>query len=128
MRLRELTLIGFLIFAAFCYAQTSPTPMPETGIEGVITISPSHGGAVRPGMTSSKPLSNTTFVVSNQAGPVTEFTTDDEGHFKVLVAAGHYSIRRKGPQNGIGRFGPFDVDVAAGQTTRVEWRCDSGMR
>src|ERR1700724_1244486 len=80
MRLRHLTLIGFLIFAPFCYAQTSSTPMPETGIEGVITISPSHGGAVRAGIPSSKPLANTTFVISNQAGPVTEFTTDDEGH------------------------------------------------
>src|ERR1700719_3496808 len=61
MRLQHLSLIGFLAFAAFCYAQTSPTPIPmpeaaDSGIEGVITVGPPHGGPVRPGMTSSAPL------------------------------------------------------------------------
>jgi Prealbumin-like fold domain len=128
MRFRELTLIGFLIFAAFCYAQTSPAPMPETGIEGVITISPSHGGAVRPGITNSKPLANTTFVVNNATGTVAEFTTDNQGQFKIALAPGPYWVARKGEQHKIGRYGPFDVDVTAGQMAKVEWRCDSGMR
>ena len=129
--LLRLTLIGFLGFAAFCYAQTpSPTPMAqvETGIEGVITISPIHGGPVRPGIPSSKPLADTTFSVSNETGAVTEFTTDDQGRFKVALAPGHYSVVKKGWQKGIGRYGPFDVHVAAAQVTKVEWRCDSGMR
>jgi hypothetical protein len=130
MRLRSLTLIGFLIFAAFCYSETSPTPMPqvETGIEGLITISPSHGGAVRPGMTNSKPLINTTFVVSNATNAVAEFTTDDHGRFRIAVAPGRYSVARKSDQHKIGRYGPFDVDVTPGQMTKVEWRCDTGMR
>jgi hypothetical protein len=128
MRLKHLTLIGFLIFAPFCYAQTSSTPMPETGIEGVITISPSHGGAVRPGITSSKPLANTTFVVSGGSGSATEFITDNQGRFKIVLAPGRYSVAKKGEQHKIGRYGPFDVDVTAGQIAKVEWRCDSGMR
>jgi hypothetical protein len=102
--------------------------MPETGIEGVIIISPSHGGAVRPGMASSKPLANTTFVVSNAANAVAEFTTDDQGRFKIALVSGRYSVARKGGQHKIGRYGPFDVDVTAGQMTKVEWRCDTGMR
>jgi hypothetical protein len=40
---------------------------------------------------------------------------------------GHYSVARKG-QGKIGRCGPFDIDVMNGQITKVEWRCDSGMR
>ena len=100
----------------------------ESGIEGVITVSPSHGGAVRVGEQSSKPLANVPFVVANEKGPVAEFTTDDQGRFKVALALGHYSVERKGGQHKIGRYGPFDVDVNAGQVTKVEWRCDSGMR
>jgi hypothetical protein len=131
MRLQRLSLVGFLVFAGFCYAQTSPTPMPEaaeTGIEGVITLSPTHPGPVRPGMISSKPLANATFVVGNENGAVAEFTTDAQGRFKVSLAPGHYTVTKKDQQKGIGRHGPFDVDVTAGQMTKVEWQCDTGMR
>jgi hypothetical protein len=133
MRLQHLSLIGFLAFAGFCYAQTSPTPIPmpeaaDTGIEGVITVGPTHGGPVRPGMTSSAPLANATFVVGNENGAVAEFTTDDHGRFKVSLAPGHYTVTKKAWQKGIGRYGPFDVDVVAGQMTKVEWHCDTGMR
>jgi hypothetical protein len=127
----RLTLIAFVSFAAFCYAQTpSPAIVPklESGVEGSISVSPAHGGPVRPGFASSKPLANTTFVVSNDSGPVAEFTTNDHGGFKVAVPPGRYSVARKGQQKGIGRYGPFDVNVVAGQITRVEWQCDSGMR
>ena len=100
----------------------------ETGIEGVITLSPTHPGPVRPGMISSKPLANATFVVDNENGAVAEFTTDDKGRFKVSLAPGHYTVTKKDRQKGIGRYGPFDVDVTAGQITKVEWQCDTGMR
>jgi hypothetical protein len=133
MPLQRLSLVGFLIFAGFCYGQTSPTstPMPEaaeTGIEGLITLSPTHPGPVRPGMISSKPVANAAFVVGNENGAAAEFTTDGQGHFKVSVPPGHYTVTKKDQQKGIGRYGPFDVDVTAGQTTKVEWQCDTGMR
>ena len=130
MRFLTFILIGFLSFAGFCFGQTSATPMTtnESGIEGVITVSPRHGGPVRVGEQGSKPLANVPFVVTNEKGPVAEFTTDDQGHFKIMLAAGHYSVARKGGQGKIGRYGPFDVDVVAGQMTKLEWRCDSGMR
>ncbi len=125
----RLTIAALLMCAGFAFAQTS-TPMPETetGIEGVITIGPTHGGPVRPGMPSSRPLANATFVVGNDTGAVAEFTTDAQGRFKVSLAPGHYSVTKKDQQKGIGRYGPFDVDVAAGQMTKVEWHCDTGMR
>jgi Prealbumin-like fold domain len=124
------SLIGFLVFAGFCFGQTSPTPMTtnESGIEGVVVVSPAHGGAIRVGEQSSKPLANVPFVVANDKGTIAEFTTDEQGRFKITLAPGHYTVARKGAQKGIGRFGPFDVDVSAGQMTKVEWRCDSGMR
>jgi len=133
MQRQCLSLVGFLVFAGLCFAQTSPTstPMPETaetGIEGVITLGPTHGGPVRPGMESSRPLANATFIVGNDSGAVAEFTTDDKGHFKVSVTPGHYTVTKKNQQKGIGRYGPFDVDVTAGQMTKVAWQCDTGMR
>src|SRR5438876_330028 len=115
----------------FRCAQTPPTPMPEaaeTGIEGVMTVGPIHGGPVRPGIPSTKPLANAIFVVGNETGAVAEFTTDDQGRFRVSLAPGHYTVTKKDNQKGIGRYGPFDVDVTAGQMTKVEWHCDTGMR
>ena len=91
-------------------------PVPETGdtgIEGVITVGPTHGGPVRPGMPSSTPLANATFVVANESSAVAEFTTDNQGHFKVSLPPGHYTVTKKERQKGIGRYGPFDVDVVA---------------
>jgi len=89
----------------------------ETGIEGVITISPIKAGPVRADDPSSRPLVNTAFVVENQKGEVTSFTTDD-----------HYKVSLKGRTSSIGKYGPFEVDVVAGQMTKVQWQCDSGMR
>ena len=100
----------------------------ETGIEGVITVSPTRGGPVRPGVASSAPLGSATFVVANQTETATEFTTDGKGRFKVSVAPGHYTVTKKDRQPGIGRYGPFDVDVTAGHVTKVEWQCDTGKR
>lgn len=78
-------------------------------------------------MASSAPLKNVPFVVSNQTQTVAEFMTDDQGRFRLTLAPGHYTVSRT-DQSKIGRCGPFDVDVANGQLTKVEWHCDSGMR
>ena len=94
----------------------------------MITLSPTHPGPVRPGMISSKPLANATFVVGNEKGAVASFITDDQGKFRVSLPPGHYAVTKKDQQHGIGRYGPFDVDVVAGQMTKVEWQCDTGMR
>jgi hypothetical protein len=100
----------------------------ETGIEGIITISPTQAGPVRDDSPSSKPLANATFAVENEKGQVASFTTDGQGHFRTLVPAGHYKVSMKGRKSSIGRFGPFEVDVDAGKITKVEWQCDSGIR
>ncbi|HJT46231.1 MAG TPA: carboxypeptidase-like regulatory domain-containing protein [Chthoniobacterales bacterium] len=126
----RLGIISLLLVAGFCHAQTSSTPMlPNgTGIEGRITVSPSHGGPIRPGEESSRPLANATFIATSDKGATSEFTTDDQGHFKVLLEPGHYTVTKKGQGKGIGRYGPFDALVVTGQMTRLEWQCDSGMR
>ena len=116
-------LLGML-FASHSLGQTQP----QSAIEGTIRVSPAHPGPIREGVPNSRPLTNFTFVVENENGAVTEFTTDAEGHFRVAVPPGHYTVSRKEPKRGLGHFGPFQVDVTAGQTAKVEWQCDSGMR
>jgi hypothetical protein len=108
---------------------TGQTPSGgESGIEGVITISPVNPGPTRVDAPASKPLANTTFVVENKNGEVTSFTTDDHGRFHVSLPKGHYKVLLKGKKTSIGRFGPFEADVVLGAMTHVQWECDSGIR
>jgi hypothetical protein len=72
-------------------------------------------------------MSDVAFVVENESGQVTTFTSDAEGFFRISLKPGHYKVSAQG-QNRPRRCGPFDVDVTAGQMTKVAWMCDSGMR
>ena len=91
-------------------------------------MSPIHGGPVREGARESAPLAHVNFQVKQGDKIISSFTTDDAGHFRVLVPAGHYSIVRKDRTAAIGAFGPFEVEVSAGKMASVNWQCDSGLR
>ena len=119
-------ILGLLVMAACISAEQTPSGT-GTGIEGVITINPAKPGPVRID-SASAPLANAAFVVENQKGEVTSFTTDDQGRFRTSLAPGHYKVSLKGKTRGIGRYGPFEVDVVAGKMTNVQWQCDSGLR
>jgi hypothetical protein len=111
------------------YVSTGQTASAgESGIEGIITISPSQPGPSRSDGPDSKPLSNTPFVVNDPKGQVTSFTTDDQGQFRIPLAPGHYTVSMQGRKLTIGHFGPFEVDVESGKMTKVQWKCDSGIR
>ena len=115
------------LLVAGCLSQAADA-QAQSGIEGVITLSPAHGGPARFGVPNSKPLANAEFVVRNGSGAVAEFATDTAGRFRVSLSPGDYTVSLKNKKPGIGRYGPFDVRVAAGEMTKVEWNCDSGMR
>jgi hypothetical protein len=127
VKFRNLHIAFGLIVMVVC-ASTGQTPAGESGIEGVITISPANPGPIRADAPASKPLANATFAVEKNNGEVTSFTTDDQGRFRVSLPPGHYKILLKGRKTTIGRFGPFEVDVASGKMTNVQWDCDSGIR
>jgi hypothetical protein len=112
---------------AFISAGQTPSSS-ETGTEGVVTISPAQPGPTRADAPRSLPLGNVAFVVEDQNGEVASFTTDDQGRFRISVPPGHYKVSIKGKRSGIGRYGPFEVDVVPGKMTRVQWDCDSGIR
>jgi Prealbumin-like fold domain len=104
-------------------------PDRATGIEGVITVSPTRPGPIRAGsdIPNAAPLPNAVFSVGNEKGVVTSFTTGSEGRFRVSLKPGHYVIvlaEHRFPRP----CGPFEIDVESAKMTKVEWRCDTGMR
>lgn len=119
-----------VLFSRVLLAETPSTPKtePGTGVEGVIMVGPIQGGPTRQGVPDSRPLPNTEFVVAKDNSPVTSFKTNDEGWFKISLPPGRYTISRKDWQASIGSYGPFEVDVTAGQIKRVQWDCDTGLR
>jgi|SRR5450432_1553138 len=121
-------LLPLLACAALAGAQSTPTPTGETGLEGVISISPVSGGPTRQGVSDSKPLPSTAFVVQQGDRVVASFETDAQGHFRVSLPAGHYAIARKDWKSGVGFYGPFAADVVSGEMKSVQWTCDSGIR
>jgi len=122
-----LTSVMLLMMSAVFSIGQAPSGA-ETGLEGVITISPTQPGPIRADSPGSKPLANAAFVVANEKSEVASFTTDDQGHFRISVPPGHYKVSIKGTKRGIGRYGPFEVDVVSGKMTRVQWECDTGIR
>jgi len=100
-----------------------------TGIEGAITVSPTRPGPIRAGsdIPNAAPLPSAVFTVWNEKGVVTSFTTDSEGRFRVWLKAGHYAVtlaEHRFPRP----CGPFEIDIESAKMTKVEWRCDTGMR
>ncbi len=122
------TLAFLALFSSCVLAQTSPAPELGTGLEGVILMGPVHGGPIREGAPDSKPVAHVAFVVTTQNSVVSSFTTDEQGRFRISLPAGHYTISRKDWRSKFGRYGPFQVDIAEGRITKVQWNCDTGMR
>src|SRR3954463_16356000 len=108
--------IGVAVIALFSVAglaETSPAEM--SGIQGIIVVSPTHGGPIRRDEEPSvAPVSNAQFVVKAGGGSIKTFTTDAEGRFQVALPPGHYVIEREGAAPRIGRW-RFEADVVAGQ-------------
>ena|SRR5437870_3746425 len=128
MQLRNVRTVLMLLTMSAVFSIGQTPSSSETGIEGVITISPAQPGPIRADSPGSKPLANAAFVVQNENGEVASFTTDDQGRFRISVPPGHYKVSIKGRKSSIGHYGPFEVDVVPGKMTNVQWECDSGIR
>ena len=105
-----------------------PSPEAETGLEGSISLHGISGGPVKQGVPDSKPLANTTFVVKKGDVTIASFTTDDQGRFRISLPSGRYTISKKDWNSRVGFYGPFPVDITAGQIKKVQWNCDTGMQ
>jgi hypothetical protein len=128
MKLPTVSIVFMLITMSPAFSPSQLHGSPESGIEGVIMISPARPGPIRADEPGSVPLANATFAVENNNGEVASFTTDEQGRFRASLPPGHYKVSLKGRKSTIGHFGPFEVDVASGKMTNVQWECDSGLR
>lgn len=126
--LRGSLLVLFLALALCARANAGSNSGVQSGVQGTITISPVMPGPTRLGMSDSKPLPNVEFVVRQGDRTIASFITDDAGNFHLSLPPGHYQVTRKDGNHGVGFFGPFQVDVAAGKMQSVQWKCDSGIR
>ena len=116
-----------LTYCSVSFGQIEPDR--ATGIEGVITVSPTRPGPIRAGsdIPNAAPLPNAVFTIGNEKGIVRSSTTDSEGRFRVSLKPGHYVVtlaEHRFPRP----CGPFEIDVESAKMTKVEWRCDTGMR
>jgi len=126
---RMFSLLVAIVFSTVSFLSAEGEPDPITGIEGIVTVSPTRGGPIRKGseVSNEAPLRNGAFNVANDKGQVASFTTDNDGKFRIVLAPGHYKAslgERRFPRP----CGPFEIEVVAGKMTKVEWRCDTGMR
>ena len=80
------------------------------------------------GIPGSRALANMTFIAQKQNGTATPLPLMIRAVFRVPLEPGHYIVSLNDKKGGIGRYGPFEVDVVADRMTKVEWRCDTGIR
>lgn len=116
-----------LMNGSFASAESDSTR--GSGIEGVVMVSPTWPGPIKKGSErpTAAPVAGAVFSVANEKGGATSFTTDSEGRFRLSLSPGHYVVSLA--ENRYARpCGPFEIDVEPGKMTKVEWRCDSGMR
>ena len=122
---RMLAVLSILFLTQIMNAETAT---PPGGIEGAATISPVRGGPSRQGVSDFAPLANTSFFVESAAGKVATFKTDPEGHFKVELPPGKYTIRIERPQMKRRGCALRDIEVTEGNFKKIQLNCDSGMR
>jgi hypothetical protein len=124
----SISIIGATLVTLFSMtAAAERSPSDTSGIEGTISVSPSHGGPITKDRPGVAPARNVQFLVKAGEATVKTFKTDSEGGFEVALPPGHYIIVRDGAATRIGRW-RFEADVVAGAMTRVNWTADSGMR
>ncbi len=101
-------------------------PAGTSGIEGHVTIGPMCPVVMLNDPCPDKPYQATVDVLDASGKQVAQFQSDTQGHFKVALAPGAYTIQPQGA--GITRAPQQDVTVVAGQFTPVEIVYDSGIR
>jgi hypothetical protein len=120
----------FRIALASCMAQSTPDANADvhTGIAGLVTMSPAHGGPVRQGEDDSAPAREKLFVISSGEKVVRSFSTDEQGRFRVALSPGRYSVWARDGRVGMGACGPFEIEVISGHVRHFKWECESGLR
>ena len=120
--------LGIALICLATHAMNAEPKATVTGIEGTVSVGPIHGGPIKEGEPASMPMAEATFLVETAAGTIKTFTTDKDGHFKVELPAGRYSIRAERPAMKGRGCGLKDIEVTGAGFKQVDLQCDTGMR
>ncbi len=118
-------LIAVLIFSL---AACAPPPTPtDSGIEGQVLIGPMCPVVQEGGECPDQPYQTTLTVLSPNGRMIVQIQTDEQGRFKIPLAAGEYILHPESPN-----VLPFASDqtfvVEVGKFTQVVVNYDSGIR
>ena len=101
----------------------------QSGIKGQVLIGPNCPGPIREGDTNcaDKAYQATITVLDSSGQQVTQFQSDSEGNFQVILPPGTYLLK---PEMGdpLPRADEQTVEVLEGQFTPVAIHYDTGMR
>lgn len=108
-------------------AVSPPTTNPS-GIEGQVLIGPACPGPVSLATPCPDKPYQAAIVVRDQSGKeVQQFETDTNGHFRVILQPGEYTLVPQAP-GALPHAGEQVVTVTSGQFTPVTITYDSGIR
>ncbi len=119
-------LIGVLILLLATCSIYNPTPKGN-GIEGQVLIGPMCPVVQQGQDCPDQPYQATLTVNTSNGVQITQFRTDEQGHFKVPLVPGDYVLHPESP-NGIPFAGEQSFTVSSGQYTQITIHYDSGIR
>jgi hypothetical protein len=105
-----------------------PIEILNSGIEGIITIGPITP-VQKVGEINYKPYKTTVIVKSeNGLNQITEFSSGDDGSFKVYLKPGSYVIESQKTSSPFPILKPVNVEVKENQFSKVNISFDTGIR
>jgi hypothetical protein len=126
----SLALVGTLILASCGAAPPSATssqrPTPQSGISGVTVAEPQCPVQTEGNPCPPRPVSVDIDVQDPTGRHVAGFTSDQDGHFRLPLAPGDYTLLTTNPHKPL--LKPQKVTVHAGQFTELHLLLDTGIR
>lgn len=120
----QVKLLLFFLFLTACLQ----TPQPlDSGIEGKVMIGPMCPVMQEDVPCPDQPYQAMLTILSMSGEKITQFQTDENGHFRVELAAGDYVLHPESP-NGLPFAKDIPFTVNEHKFTLLEINYDSGIR
>lgn len=117
------TLGNYLFYGTFM----SSAGLFDGGIKGQVTIGPLVP-VERPGMINYRPYRSAITVLDQQGQIVMQFRSDTDGHFRISLKPGIYTLCPESTGRSYPRAAKQTVKVFAGDFTQVRILYDTGIR
>jgi hypothetical protein len=117
----------FLLFVLFVTACSQTSQPLDSGIEGLVTIGPMCPVMQEDVPCPDQPYQATLTVLTVNGEKITQFQTDENGRFRVELAAGDYILHPESP-NGLPFAADMPFKVNEHKFTQLEIIYDSGIR